>query len=286
MLINEKILDDQANGLRNIRKPVQAIAVTAGKGGVGKTNVAVNLAISLSSQNKNVVLLDADLGLANIDIMLGLHPKLNLSHLMNQQCELEDVLLDGPSGLKIIPASSGVEVMTNLNRVEHAGLINAFSTLTNSLDFLIIDTAAGISDTVMSFTCASQEVIVVVCNEPTSITDAYALIKVMSKEHGVKRFRILANMVRNYQEGYELYTKLFRVSERFLDVNLDFLGAIPFDEHVRKAIQRQKAVLDVYPSSRAATEIKNLTKKIVKWPVNTDISGGTTFFLERLVESV
>lgn len=280
-----KSIKDQASGLRNLSrtKPVTVIAVSAGKGGVGKSNVSVNLAVALAQLNKNVMLLDADLGLANVDIMLGLHTKYNLSHVIQGVCHLSDIILQGPSGISVIPSSSGTEFMTQLSQAEHAGIIDAFNELTDDLDYMIIDTAAGISDTVLSFTRSSQELIVVVCDEPTSLTDAYALIKVMSKRYEWTHFHILANMVRNLKDGRELFNKLFRVSEQFLDVQLDYLGAIPFDEHVHKSVKMQKPFLTAYPDSEAATAIRELAENVTNWPFKSALGGNTSFFLERLV---
>lgn len=282
--INSSI-KDQASGLRNLSrtKPVRVIAVTAGKGGVGKSNVSVNLAVALAQLNKNVMLLDGDLGLANVDIMLGLHTKYNLSHVIQGICHLSDIILQGPSGIRVIPAASGTEFMTQLTPAEHAGIIDSFNELTDDLDYMIIDTAAGISDTVLSFTRSSQELIVVVCDEPTSLTDAYALIKVMSKRYEWTHFHILANMVRNLKDGRDLFNKLFRVSEQFLDVHLDYLGAIPFDEHVHKAVKKQKPVLIAYPDSSASASLRELAQGVNNWPFKPLLGGNTSFFLERLV---
>lgn len=280
-----KSIGDQASGLRKLSrtKPVKVIAVTAGKGGVGKSNVSVNLAVALAQQNKSVMLLDADLGLANVDIMLGLHTKYNLSHVIQGVCHLSDIILQGPNGIRVIPASSGAEYMTQLSATEHAGIIDAFNELTDDLDYMIIDTAAGISDTVLSFTRSSQEVIVVVCDEPTSLTDAYALIKVMSKRYEWTHFHILANMVRNMKDGKELFNKLSRVSEQFLEVHLNYLGAIPFDECVHKAVKKQKPVVLAYPDSSAVASLRELAVTVENWPFKPAVGGNTSFFLERLV---
>lgn len=285
MLRVNDIIGDQASGLRNLSrvKPMNIIAVTAGKGGVGKSNVSVNLAVALSQLNHKVMLLDADLGLGNIDIMLGLHTKYDLSHVIQWACQLNDVILQGPNGLKIIPAASGTEFMAQLGSRQHAGIIDAFNQLTEDLDYLIIDTAAGISDTVLSFTRSAQELLVVVCDEPTSLTDAYALIKVMSKRYGWPNFHIVANMVRSEKDGRDLFNKLFRVSEQFLEVKLDYLGAIPFDEHVHKAVKNQKPVLMAYPDSNAAASIREIAAGVANWPLKSLLGGNTSFFLERLV---
>ena len=276
---------DQASGLRRMAnpKPVRVITIASGKGGVGKTNVSVNLALALAATGKDVTILDADLGLANIDVMLGLHSDKNLSNVMNGECDLEEVLLDGPNGIKVIPASSGVKDMAEMSPAQHAGLVSAFSELSHNIDILLVDTAAGISDSVVSFSRAAQEVIVVVCDEPASITDAYALIKLLNKDQGIFKFHILANMVSGPQQGREVYEKLSKVSDRFLDVALDYLGHVPFDEHLQKAIKRQKAVVEAFPRSRAAQAFQTLSKKVNNWPIPTASGGHLEFFVERLV---
>ncbi|AKO51902.1 cobyrinic acid a,c-diamide synthase [Marinobacter psychrophilus] len=264
--------------------PVQVIAVTGGKGGVGKSNVSVNLSIALAQKGRRVVLLDADLGLANIDVLLGLKTKRNLQDVLNGDCDLRDVLVDGPGGIKIVPASSGTQRMTQLSAMEHAGLIHAFSDIADQIDILIVDTAAGISESVVSFLRASQELLLVVCDEPTSITDAYALIKLMNRDYHTNRFRILANQVNTEQEGRLLYEKLTRVTERFLDVALQYVGIVPFDEAVKKAVRRQQAVLEAYPQAKASLAIRALAEKVDSWPLPSSPRGHLEFFIERLVQ--
>ena len=264
--------------------PVQVIAVTGGKGGVGKSNVSINLSVCLAGMGRRVALLDADLGLANIDVLLGLRPKKNLEDVLSGECSLNDIMLTGPGGIRIIPASSGTQRMTMLGAMEHAGLIHAFSEISNQIDVLVIDTAAGISDSVVSFVRASQEVLVVVCDEPSSITDAYALIKLLNKDYGVDRFRVVANMTRSVREGRNLYNKLTQVTDRFLDVALQYVGNIPFDDSVRKAVQRQKPVVEMAPRSKAALAYKQLAEKVDLWPLPSTPRGHLEFFVERLVE--
>ena len=264
-------------------KPVKVIAVTGGKGGVGKTNVSVNLALTLGQQGFKVMLLDADLGLANIDVLLGLSSKQNLSHVLSGECELKDIVIRGPHGVQIVPASSGTKNMAELSAMEHAGIIQAFSEIGHNLDFLIVDTAAGITDMVVNFAHAAQDILAVVCDEPTSITDAYALMKVLNRDHKIVRFHVLANMVRTSQEGRELYAKLSGVCNRFLDVTLDYMGSVPFDENVRKSVKKQKALVEMFPRSPAAIAMKSLAKKIQAWPMPKDASGHIEFFMERLV---
>ena len=276
---------DQASSLRrmNQSKLIKVIAVTGGKGGVGKTNVTLNTAISLAQQGKRVMVLDADLGLANVDVLLGLRVEKNLSHVLSGECTLDEVLVEGPYGIKIAPASSGSQSMTELTATEHAGLIRAFSELQSQIDVLIVDTAAGISDMVLSFSKASQDIIMVVCDEPTSLTDAYALIKILNKEHGIFRFKIVANMVRSIREGDELFSKLSKVTDRFLDVALELVAVIPFDENVRKSVRKQKAIVEAFPTSPAAVAIKRLAKRAIEWPIPNQPGGHLEFFLEQLV---
>lgn len=277
---------DQAAGLRRMvsPEPVRVIAVTGGKGGVGKTNISVNLAVAMADAGKQVMLMDADLGLANIDVILGLHPDYDLSHVISGERTLEEVVLQGPSGIRVVPGASGVQQMAELSEAEHAGLIRAFSEIGSDLDVLIVDTAAGISDTVISFSRAAQELIVVVCDEPASITDAYALIKLLNREYGVDRFRILANMTRSAQEGVDLYNKMCRVTDRYLDVMLTYMGSIPYDDFLRKAVRSQKTVVQAYPRSRITQIFKNLAKKADNWPVPEGASGHLQFFVERLIQ--
>ena len=276
---------DQAQGIRQMRAqhPVRVIAVTSGKGGVGKSNVTINLAVTLAQSGEKVMVMDADMGLANIDVLLGLSPGLNLSHVINGECSLEETIIEGPAGIKIVPASSGVAAMSDLTPAQNAGVIRSFSELTEPVDTLLIDTAAGLSDSVVSYTRAAREVIVVVCDEPASITDAYAMVKVMNRDYGVERFHVLANQAQGATQGRELYNKLARVSERFLDVTLNYLGCIPYDDCLKKAVQKQKSVVEAFPRSQSATAFKQIAKKTQQWPAPSSIEGHLEFFIERLV---
>lgn len=277
---------EQVTGLpqRASPKPVRVLAVTSGKGGVGKTTVSINLSTALAQAGKHVLLLDANLGMANVDVMLGIHPPFNLSHVLSGERRLEEILIEAAGGFKVVPAVSGVKSMLELTAREHGGLVQAFSELTLPVDALVIDTAAGLSDGVITFTRAAQEVIVVVCDEPASIADAYALIKVMSLDYGHERFRILVNMARSIREGYELFGKMARTTDKHLTVNLDFLGSIPHDDLLRQAVQKQRAVVEVYPASRASQAFKKMAQKVDGWPVPASPSGHIEFFVERLVQ--
>lgn len=263
--------------------PVQVIAVTGGKGGVGKSSVAVNLATALTTAGRRVLLLDGDLGLANVDVLLGLSPRYTLAHVLNGERTLEEIIVRTADGLQIVPAASGVAELANLGTAQHLGLVQAFSSLSQRLDVLIVDTAAGIADGVLRFSQAAQQVLLVVCDEPTSITDAYALVKVLSRSHGVSRFRVLANRTRASGQGAELFAKLERVTTRFLDVTLEYAGEIPEDPYLQRAIREQKPVSVAYPSSPAALGFKKLAVRADKWPVPDGPRGNLEFFMERLV---
>lgn len=278
---------DQADGLRNAKKAqsTKVIAVTAGKGGVGKTNITAALAIGLAQHDKKVLVFDGDLGLANIDVLLGLTASQNLSHVIRGQCQLNDILLDGPEGIKILPSSSGFDDMTNLDKSSCSAIVSAFSEIVEPIDYLLVDTAAGISYDVSTFTASAQEVIVVVCDEPTSLTDAYALMKIMSQKYHVRKFHVIANMVRHPSQGRALYLKLLRVSEKFLDITLDYLGSISYDVLLHESVKSQKSIISAYPNSLASREIKRIISKIESWSRSEISIEKQNFFLEKLIES-
>lgn len=260
------------------------IAVTAGKGGVGKTNVSVNLACATAKLGKKVLLLDADLSLANVDVLLGLKAQYNIEHVIRGECKLTDIIIQGPYGVDIIPGSSGSSLLTHLSYVDHAGLINAFDELHQHYDFMFVDTPAGITDNVAAFLRASQEIIIVVCNEPTSITDAYALMKVMSQEYQIRHFHLLANMVHNLIEGRDLYHRLSQVTNDYLDITLDYIGAIPFDNYLRQAVKEQRSIYEMFPSAESSVAFKKLASELVNWPAHVALEHSSPFFMEKLLD--
>lgn len=262
--------------------PVQVITVASGKGGIGKTNLSINLSIALAKRGRDVMLMDADLGLANVHVLMGLQPKFNLAHLIAGECRLEDMIVQGPSGVRVVPASSGVQRMTELTKEEAKIITCAFAEVSYPTEVLIVDVSAGISDNVIRFICSADEVVITVCDEPTSITDAYALIKVLFRDHGLSRFRIVTNMTRKPSQGLELFEKLQRVTEGFLKLKLDYLGSVPFDPDLVEAVQRQSPVVVAFPESASAKAFMKIAQKVDVWPLPIWTSGKLGFFMERL----
>lgn len=262
---------------------VRVISVTSGKGGVGKTNTVANLALALGQLGKKVLVLDADLGLANMDILLGLTPRYNICHVFSGEKELSEIIVEGPGGLRIIPASSGIQELAEIDERQKLVLLSEFDSLSEDVDFFLIDTAAGISSNVMYFNVAAQERIVIVTGEPTSMTDAYATIKVLLTKYHEQHFKLLVNGVGSARKAEEVYRKLSVACDRFLGSPcLDYLGFIPYDENIPKAVARQKAVIEAYPRSQSSRSFVHLARKVCQAPTPTHLHGNIRFFWQRL----
>jgi flagellar biosynthesis protein FlhG len=261
----------------------RVIAISSGKGGVGKTNIVANLGISLSRLGKKVMIFDADLGLGNLDILLGLSPKYNFSHVALGEKTLSEIIVEGPCQIKILPASSGIQEMASLSKQQTADLLSELYAVIDPIDILLIDTAAGISTNVMYFNAIAQEVLVVVSPEPTSITDAYALMKILSIRYGVKQFNLLVNMVSDIQEAHEVYRQLKLVAERFLDIAIEYIGHVSYDKNVTRGVRQQKAVCDLYPDTPASRCFNSLAVKLCQSPASAYPAKNTRQFWQELI---
>lgn len=273
-----------AKGCCHSRHGVRLISVTSGKGGVGKTNISANLAYLLSRMNQETMILDADAGLANIDVILGINPPYNLSHVLNGERLMADTLVEGPGGIKIMPSASGIPEMTDLSRGQKLTLIDELNVLNNSFDFIFIDTGAGISSNVMYFNMAAREIIVVTTPEPTALTDAYALIKVLYQRHAKKRFRLIVNMARNASEAKEVYDRLGHATDHFLNLTIEYLGHVLLDEKVREAVRQQKAVAEIYPNSPAARCLAGIAEEIRSEILQDDEDSTVKLFWENIID--
>lgn len=262
----------------------RVMAVSSGKGGVGKTNSVVNLAIAFSRMGKKVLLLDADLGLGNLDVLLGLAPRYNIGHLLRGEKTIGEVLVDGPEGVMILPASSGVHELTDLGSEERISLGAHLEELGDAFDIMMVDTGAGISNNVLFFNTSAQEIVVVVTPEPTSITDAYALMKVMFQKHGEKRFRLLVNSVKSKKEGLEVYRKISLAAERFLGISVEYLGYVLQDDNVGRSVIRQRAVMELYPETKASQCYQEIAREICEQPVQSSLKGGMQFFWRQFLK--
>jgi flagellar biosynthesis protein FlhG len=263
---------------------IRVIAITSGKGGVGKTNIAANLAYILSNMKKKTLVFDADMGLANIDVILGLAPKFNLYHVLRGEKTLSDIVLEGPGGVKVLPAASGIQEMTDLTKGQKLALLDELNELSDDLDFMLIDTAAGIAGNVIYFNMAAREIIVVVSPEPTAITDAYALIKILYSRHAGKKFMLLVNMVKNAAEAREVYNKLSNATSHFLNLSIEYLGYVLDDHSVQDAVRRQRALAEVYPGSRACKCLSSIARKLCRTQPGGYEAGSIKFFWKSIVD--
>jgi flagellar biosynthesis protein FlhG len=275
--------DDAAQHIQH--GPVQVVAVTGGNGGAGKTNISVNLAHALARTGRRTMLLDADLGMANVDVLLGLEPGQTLFDVVHGNCQLVDTIMTTTDGLMVVRAASGARQLAELGSHESIGLVRAFSGLEKPLDTLVIDTATGISECIASFCRAATEIIVVVCNEPASITESIAQIEILSTEYGINRFRILANMVGNAREGAATFRKLLNEFADNHGQALSYTGFIPRDLHLVQAISGRASVVSTFPCSRSAMALTNLARQVMSWPYPAQAGGHVEFFVERMIQN-
>ncbi|MFK5953265.1 MAG: MinD/ParA family protein [Desulfobacterium sp.] len=277
------LMEDANAGAVTSGNAPRVISVTSGKGGVGKTNIVGNLAIALQRMGKKVLIFDADLGLANIDIIFGIHPMDNIDSVIRGEKKLSEIIVQGPEGVSIIPASSGIEEVANLTEGQKLNMLSEFDDLNDQFDIMLIDTGAGISSNVVYFNLAAQERIVVVTPEPTSITDAYALLKVMFSRYGTKEFSILLNMVTDEKEAKGVFKNLSNVADKFLvGISLDYAGFIPGDDTLKKAVIKRRPVICEYPRAVASEHIRILAEHLLN-QADRPVDGNIKFFWKQLI---
>ncbi len=261
---------------------MRSIAIASGKGGVGKTSFVINLALALSQHHQRVLIFDADLGLANIDVMLGISPQFDIRHVINGELSLKDIVYSTEYNFDLIPASSGVVELTNLKSNQKLLLKDQMEEVFKKYDYLLFDSSAGISENVLYFLYLAGERVVICTPEPTSIADAYALIKVAYKNHKIKDFYLVVNMIKNDIEGKRIYQQLLYVIERFLpEVKLSYLGGLPFDECVKNAIRSQIPYLKLCPENNISKKVNQIALKLLKFDPHK--VKGLESFLERLI---
>lgn len=265
---------------------LRVIAVTSGKGGVGKSNIVANLGLALAQMGQRVLLIDADLGLANLDILLGLSPRFTIHDFLCLRRSLSEVMVEGPEGVKILPASSGISELADLDKHQKMFLLSELDDYSENIDVVLIDTGAGISRNVLFFNIAALERIVVANNEPTSITDAYALIKVLASQYGESHYRLLVNGLSNPQDGEMVYRTMLRVTERFLGrgISLEYLGVIPYDEAIPRAVLKQQPVLTLFPRAKVSRSFSGLAKRLWDSSGPDQMGSNIKFFWRRLLQ--
>ena len=266
------------------REPLRVIAVTSGKGGVGKTNMSANLAALAARAGKRVLILDADLGLANVDIIFGVKPMHHIGDLLQPGVSAMDVLIEAGPNIHILPAGSGVQRLTGLDRKEKLRLVAALDELEDHFDLVIIDSGAGIGDNVLFFVGMAQEVVLVLSPEPTSLVDAYAVVKVLSQQAGIRNFAVVINPVVDEMPARDMFQKLSTVTGRFLTAKLRHLGYVPRDENVHRAVMAQRPVVDLFPMAPASRAIVDVAARLFSEPAPQILEGGMKMMWQRLMK--
>ena len=264
---------------------VPVFAVTSGKGGVGKTNVVANLAAALALRKKRVMVIDADLGLANLDLFLGVRPVYTLADFFTGVVALDEIIISNRNGILLLPGACGAQEVTPLHHDQKIALLTELDALSHEVDLVLVDTGSGISDAVTYFATSAQEIVVVVTPEPSSMTDAYALIKVLAFAHHEKRFRILANNVSGEEEALHLFDALSRTALRFLNASLDFFGWVPRDPQLIRAVARSEMVVTGASDAPSAKAFAVMAERMIEMTsTRVRIKGNVQFFFRRMLE--
>ena len=282
-----EVLQDQAEGLRRLlaRDSVRVVTLTSGRTGVGKTSVVVNLAVALAKRGRNVLVLDEQQGEGGTESLLGLSARYDLMHVIRREKTLDEVMLHGPEGVSIVSAGKGLRALAGLGQEDQDWLVQSFRQLSKSVDVVLVDAVAGIASNVLPLPLASQEIVIVVSQHPSSITDAYALIKVLNQNFAIRRFHILASKVQSAAEAQGLFRNMAEVAERFLDVSLNLMGHVPSDEKLKQSARISRPVVEAFPAATSAKAIRNLAEAMEQWPYPAGEGGCLESFMQRLIQS-
>ena len=282
-----KVASKEQGGSPPLKLPgtsrLRVIAVTSGKGGVGKTNLTANIAVLAARAGKRVLIIDADLGLANVEIVFGLKPKYHIGALIDGSHTMDEVLLEAPHGVKILSAGSGIQSLTQLTDQQKLRLSSALDGVEDHFDLVLVDSGAGIGDNVLFFVGAAQEALLVVSPEPTSLVDAYAVVKVLSQQAGVTTFNVVVNPVVDKLQARDVYPKLTTVTSRFLTAKMRHLGYIPRDENMHRAIMLQRPVVEAFPLSPASRALGHIAEKLLSSVAPVRLESGFKFMWQRLL---
>ncbi|MBF0286695.1 MAG: MinD/ParA family protein [SAR324 cluster bacterium] len=284
-LVGSDAAKEQSNTKKKKRR-VRVISITSGKGGVGKTNITINLAYALSSLGRRVFILDADLGLANIDVLLNISPPYNIEHVLSGEKNINDIIVNGPANIRILPASSGLSELAELSRDEQVKLFRKLGEIDQTMDYLLVDTGAGIASNVLRFNATADEIILVATPEPTSMTDAYSVIKILATKYHVRKFNLITNAVESRKEAQAVFERLHKVVHDFLQININYVGFVFKDPMLTKAVRMQKPLLEVFPKSPAGKCFYALAQQIEKDATtlpSLDVKGSAPNFWDRLL---
>lgn len=282
-----EVVQDQAEGLRRLlaRDSVRVVTLTSGRTGVGKSNIVANLAAALAKRGRQVLVLDEQSGKGSVESLLGLTARYDLMHVIRRERTLEEVMLSGPDGVNIIAAGEGLQMLAGLQQEDQDWLVQAFRQLSQCVDVVLVDAVAGIASNVLPLSLASQEIVIVVSQHASSITDAYALIKVLNQRFAIRRFHILASKVHDEAAAQALFCKMAEVAERFLDVSLDFMGYVPQDEKMKQAGRIFRPVVEAFPTAISAKAVRDLAEAMEQWPYPSGDNGRLESFMQRLIQS-
>ncbi|MDD5241232.1 MAG: AAA family ATPase [Sulfuricella sp.] len=281
------VMQDQAEGLRRLlaRDSVRVVTLTSGRTSAGKSNIVVNLATALAKRGRQVLVLDEQQGAGGTETLLGLTAHYDLMHVIRREKTLEEVIVQGPEGVGIVSAGKGLQVLGELGQEDQDWLVQSFRQISKTVDVVLVDAVAGVASNVLPLSLASQEIVIVVSEHPSSITDGYALIKVLNQRFAIHRFHILASKVKSGAEARALYDNMAKVAVRFLDVSLDFMGYVPFDDKLKQAGRIGRPVVDAFPAAASAKALRNLAETVEQWPQPSGEDGRLEAFMQRLIQT-